>query len=285
MTWDVTGKTCAVSGANSGIGKYTSIGLARAGARVVMVCRNMEKGEAARKEIVEASGNDDVDLMQCDMASFASIRAFTDAYKAKHDRLDMLVNNAGMMFPDRAMTEDGFERTFAVNHLAYFLVTNRLRDILEASSPARVVNVASIAHRMVARLDWKNLQGERRYGEFRAYNLSKLCNILFTFELARRLEGTGVTANCLHPGGVGSNFGSEAGVIFRNLMKLGKRFLLTPEQGARTSLYVATSPDLVGVSGEYFSNSKRARSSRITHNRDNQARLWDISADLTQLST
>lgn len=284
MTWDVTGKTCAVSGANSGIGKYTSIGLARAGARVVMVCRNLDKGEAARKEIIEASGNDDVDLMRCDMASFASIREFAGAYKAKHDRLDVLVNNAGMMFPTRDLTGDGHERTLAVNHLAYFLVTNLLRDVLEASAPARVVNVASIAHRMVARMDWKNLQGERRYGELRAYNLSKLCNILFTYELARRLEGTGVTANCLHPGGVGSNFGSSAGVLFRNLMKVGKRFLLTPEQGARTSLYAATSPDLDGVSGEYFSNGKRARSSRISHNRDHQARLWDISADFTNLS-
>ena len=279
--WDVNGKICVVTGANSGIGKHTCIGLARAGARVVMVCRNLEKSEAARAEIVEVSGNDAVELMRCDMASLESIRRFAREYTATHERLDVLVNNAGVMFSEREMTIDGFERTFAVNHLAYFLVTDLLRDVIAASAPSRIVNVASIAHRM-ARLDFGNLQGERRYGELRAYNLSKLCNIMFTYELARRLQGAGVTANCLHPGSVGSNFGSSAGPLFRSMMKLGKRFLLSSEQGARTSLYVATDPELADVTGAYFSRAKQARSSRTSHDRAAQARLWDISADLTR---
>ncbi len=277
--WNISGKLCVVTGANAGIGKQTAIGLARLGARVVMVCRNPERGEAARADVASATGAE-IELMQCDMASFASMRDFAARFAERHDRLDVLVNNAGMMFAKRELTEDGLESTFAVNHLGYYMITNLLRDLLIQSAPARVVVVASTAHKR-ARLDWENLQGEKRFSSFKAYALSKLCNILFTYELARRLEGTGVTANCLHPGVVASNFGSTAGPLFRNLVKIGHPFLMSPERGARTSIYVASAPELADTTGTYFARSRPARSSAISHDRAAQARLWQLSADLT----
>lgn len=280
MSWSIGGKRVVVTGANSGIGKETAIALAREGARVVMVCRSRERGEAALADVRAASGRDDVELMLCDMASQRSIRSFCADFLATYDRLDVLVNNAGTTFPARELTEDGIERTFAVNHLGYFLITSLLLDRLAASAPARIISVASAGHRWGS-LDPDNLQGERKYGELWAYGTSKLCNIAWTYELARRLEGTGVTANCVHPGAVGSNFGANAAPWFAALTRIGKPFLTSPEKGARTTVWLACAPELAGVTGGYFSRCKPARSSRASHDRDAARALWQISERLT----
>ena len=218
--------------------------------------------------------------MTCDMASFASIKEFAAAFAARHDRLDVLVNNAGMMFAQRELTVDGIEATFAVNHLGYYLVTNLLRDLLVRSAPARVVIVASAAHKR-ARLDWDDLTRGDRFSGFRTYSTSKLCNILFTYELARRLDGTGVTANCLHPGVVASHFGSTAAPAFRTLVQIGRPFLMSSRRGAKTSIHLAASPEVDGVTGGYFAKSRPARSSAISRDPAAQARLWALSAELT----
>ncbi len=280
--WSVQGKKCVVTGANSGIGKETAIALAEAGADLVMVCRNPERGAAALED-VRAVATGDVDLMLCDMASLASIREFAAAFRDTHDRLDVLVNNAGGMFSERALTEDGYERTFAVNHLGYFLVTLELLDLLKASAPARIVSVSSTMHRF-GKLNPDNLQGEKKFGMVRAYSTSKLCNVAFTYALDRRLEGTGVTANCLHPGSVGSNFGSSASKFFRGLMKLGRPFLTSSKGGAKTSVYLASSPEVEGVSGRYFVHCKAKSSSKASRDVDAQERLWQLSETLTQAS-
>jgi len=280
--WNVSGKTCVVTGANVGIGKETAIGLARAGAEVVMVCRSQERGEAALADVIAATGSKTVELMLCDMSAFASMRELSEQFHERHRRLDVLVNNAGAIFARRELTVDGIERTFQVNHLGYFVVTHLLLDLLRASAPARVVSVASDAHGR-GKLDPDNLQGERRYGEYLAYATSKLCNIAFTYELARRLEGSGVTANCLHPGVVASNFGQSASRVTRGFFRMARPFILSSEKGALTSLYVASSPELDGVSGKYFDKCKEARSSRASHDVAAQRRVWEISAELTGL--
>jgi NAD(P)-dependent dehydrogenase (short-subunit alcohol dehydrogenase family) len=278
--WNIAGKTVVVTGANSGIGLETARALASADAHVVMVCRSRERGGAALADVRESTGSDRVELMMCDMASLDSIRELAERFEATHDSLHVLVNNAGVMMGRRELSADGFEMTFAVNHLGYFATTGLLLNRLRASAPARVVTVSSVAHRF-GLFDFDNLQGEKRYFEFLAYGTSKLCNIAFAYELARRLEGSGVTSNCLHPGPVGSNFGSSGGRVFRGLMNLGRRFLLTPEQGARTSVYLAASPEVSTVSGRYFVKSRPGRSSRASHNRDKQQRLWELSEELT----
>ncbi|RMH43729.1 MAG: SDR family oxidoreductase [Deltaproteobacteria bacterium] len=278
MAWHIADKVCVVTGANSGIGKCVATELARRGARVVMVCRDLDRGAAARAEI-EATTGARPELMQCDMASLASIRRFVDDLRARTDRIHVLINNAGAMFDRRGVTADGFERHFGVNHLGYFAVTTWLLDRLVAAAPARVVCVSSMGHRL-ARLDLDDLQCERRYNRIVAYGNSKLCNILFTYELARRLEGTGVTANCLHPGAAATGFGRSAGPLFAALMKLGRPVLVSAEEAARTPLYLATSPEVDGVTGRYFVKCRPAPSSRRSYDRDLQRRLWDISERL-----
>ena len=277
------GKTVIVTGANAGIGKVTASELASMGAKVTLVCRDKARGEEALRDVRSRSGGD-VDLMLCDFGSLDSIRAFAAAFQAAHDRLDVLVNNAGAILGERKLTADGFEMTFGVNHLGYFLLTNLLLDLLKKSAPSRIVNVASDVHRQ-GKLDWDDLQSERRpYAQFRAYSDSKLCNVLFTAELARRLDGTGVTANSLHPGVVGTNFGSTGSPLFRFLTKIGGPFLLTPEKGARTSIYLASSPDVEGVTGKYFAKSREAKPSKAAQDADAARRLWDVSAKMVGLT-
>lgn len=276
---DMSGKTCVVTGANSGIGKETAEGLARMGATVVMVCRDRERGQAALEEIKSKSGNQSVELMICDLASQAQIRKLVEEFKQKHNRLDVLVNNAGLVLTHRTVTEDGFETTFAVNHLGYFLLTNLLLDVIKQSAPARIVNVASTAHRS-ATIDFNDLQGERSYGTMRAYGQSKLANILFTYELARRLEGSGVTVNCLHPGIIGTNIFRAAPGILSAAAKL---IFKSPKKGAETSLYLATSPEVAQVTGKYFDDKKVISSSPESHNKAVAERLWQISEQLTKL--
>jgi len=276
----MTGKVCIVTGANTGIGKETALGLAKLRATVVMVCRDRERGEAAQREIKQKSCNDRVELMICDLASQNSIRQFADEFKRRYDRLDVLVNNAGVVLRERSMTEDGLESTFAINQLGYFLLTNLLLDVLKKSAPSRIVNVASTAHKY-GKLDINAWPAGRDYSAFGAYANSKLANVLFTYELARRLEGTGVTANCLHPGGVGTN-------LFRGLPKflqaLIKLVAISPERGARTSIYLASSPEVEGVTGKYFARRRQQRSSEASSNEEAAQRLWEMSAELTGLN-
>lgn len=276
------GKVCLITGANSGIGKVTALELARQGATVVMVCRNTAKGTAAQSEIRAASGNTAVDLLLADLSSLASVRELAEAFQQRYPRLDVLINNAGIYRGRYTETSDGFEQTFAVNHLAPFLLTNLLRELLIASAPARIITVSSEGHRW-ARMDFNDLHGKRGYNGMRAYTQSKLANILFTYELARQLAGTGVTANCLHPGGVATNFATEEAGLFGIIFRLMRPVLRTPEQGAATSVYLATAPTIADVTGTYFRNQRPARSSRTSYDQDTWQRLWLVSAELVGL--
>lgn len=270
-----------VTGANAGIGRVTALVLARMGATVIMVCRNRERSEPVLREIRQATGNQEVHLMIADFASQRSIRELAAAFRRRYDRLDVLVNNAGAINFDRSLTEDGLETTFAVNHLGYFLLTNLLLDRLVASAPARVINVSSNAHR-AGRIDFDDLQGARRYSGWKAYAQSKLANILFTVELARRLEGTGVTVNALHPGFVSSNFATGT-PLSRLGMRLLRPFTITPEKGAETSIYLATSPEVEGVTGRYFVRKRVVEPAPAATDPAAARRLWQVSAELTGL--
>jgi NAD(P)-dependent dehydrogenase (short-subunit alcohol dehydrogenase family) len=276
------GRTCLVTGATSGIGLETARGLAELGARVVMVGRDPERGEQARRDVARRSGNPRVELLLADLSSLAGVRGLAEAFLAQHDALHVLVNNAGTVELSRRTTVDGFERTFAVNHLAYFLLTNLLLPRLIASAPARIVNVSSEAHRF-GRLDLADLQSERSYSAMRVYGTSKLLNILFTVELAERLAGTGVTANCLHPGAVSTRLGTQNGLLARALTALLRPFFLSPAQGAANSLYVAAAPELDGVSGSYFVKQRAVPASRRSRRRGLARRVWARSSQLAGL--
>jgi NAD(P)-dependent dehydrogenase (short-subunit alcohol dehydrogenase family) len=271
----VTGKTCVVTGANSGIGKETALGLARMGARVVLVCRNQQKGEAALADIRRETGSSHLDLLIADMSSFGSVRALAPQIAQRCPRLDVLINNAGAAVARRTLSADGLEMTIAGNYLGPALLTMLLLDLLKSSAPSRIVNVSSEAHRR-ARLDMNDLQFERRkYSPIGAYGQSKLLMNAFTFELARRLQGTGVTANCLHPGVVATNIlPADASVVFKIVFGLMKPFLLSAKQGAAVSLYLATSPDVATVSGQYFVKSKPAQSNALTRDPKVAADIW-----------
>jgi retinol dehydrogenase 14 len=278
-------KVCLITGATSGIGKATAMGLANMGASVVLVSRDRGKGEAVMAEIKEKSGNASVDLLLADVSSQEEIRRLAEEFKEAYPRLDVLINNAGVFSSKRITTADGIEMTFAVNHLAYFLLTNLLLDVLKASAPSRIVNVSSGDHSN-GTIDFDDLQGEKGYKGPKAYSQSKLANVLFTYELARRLEGTGVTANCLHPGGrmpVRTNFGSGVSGVFGLMVRALRPLMISPEQGAETSIYLASSPEVEGVSGKYFVKKTEARSSDESYDEKIARRLWQVSAELTNL--
>ena len=279
----MSGKICIVTGANSGIGKETALGLAQMGARVVMVCRNAEKGKAALEEIRRESGSSQVDLLIADMSSQASVRALAEQIQQKYPRLDVLVNNAGGGAPAAMLSADGIEMTLATNHLGPALLTLLLLDLLKASAPSRIVNVSSSEAQRPARLDMNDLQFERRkYGGIAAYRQSKLLMNTFTFELARRLAGTGVTANCLHPGMVATNIWS-ATLIGKLISAVVMPFMLNSKQGAAVSLYLATSPEVAQVSGEYFVNSKPAKSNPLSRVPKLMAEVWLCTEKMTSL--
>ena len=277
-------KVCLVTGGNSGIGKSVALGLAKMGATVVVVSRNKEKGETAVTDIVEKSGNKNVELIQADMSSQNSIHQLVNEFRARHEKLHLLINNAGVYLTKRSETEDGLESTFAVNHLGPFLLTSLLVDILKASAPSRIVNVTSDAHKG-ARINFDDLQGEKKFSGWQAYGQSKLAMILYTHGLAKKLEGTGVTVNSAHPGVVRTNFAKNNG----GLVMLGFRFLgmffISPESAAKRILYVATSPDLEGVTGKYFTKMREVKSSQESYDDDSARRLWQISEQLTHLSS
>ena len=276
-------KIAFITGANAGIGKETAKGLAQKGYTVVMHARNKEKGQTALDEIREATGNPNLDLLIADLSSQKQVRALAAAFLEKYDALHLLINNAGAVFNQYKETGDGIEQCFAVNHLASFLLTHLLLDRIKSSAPARIVNVASASHYSGA-IRFSDLGHKNGYNGMKVYGQSKLANVLFTYELARKLEGSGVTVNALHPGVVKTKIGNKDGGVFFSLMwSLMKPFMITPEKGAATSLYVATAPELEGVSGKYFDNSKEKKSSDASHNQEIAKKLWDVSAEMVGL--
>jgi NAD(P)-dependent dehydrogenase (short-subunit alcohol dehydrogenase family) len=278
----MTGKTCLVTGGNSGIGRATALGLAKMGATVVIVSRGKEKGEAALTDIIAKSGNRNVGLMLADMSSQDSIRRIASDFKSRHERLHLLVNNAGVYLTRRASTVDGLESTFAINHLGPFLLTSLLLDLLKASAPSRIVNVSSDAHNG-AKIDFEDLQAEKKFSGWHAYGQSKLAMILFTHELAKKLDGTGVTVNSAHPGVVRTNFANNNGLVTFGF-RLMRPFFISSDTAAKRILYVATSPDLEGVNGKYFTKMHEEKSSEESYDDDSAKRLWQISEHLTKMS-
>jgi retinol dehydrogenase 14 len=277
-------KVVLITGGTGGIGRATAIGLATMGARVGITGRELARAQQAAAEIRAASGNPAVDAFAGDMTSQAEVRRLAAAVLDAYRRLDVLINNVGGFWAHRHLTADGLEQTFALNHLAPFLLTNLLLDRLKASAPARVVTVSS-GEQARGRIEFDDLQGARDYSAQRAYSQSKLANVMFTNELARRLQGTGVTANSLHPGVVRTNFGAEdqAG-FFAVIGGVVRPFLKTPAQGAQTSIYLASSPDVEGVTGQFFANRKPKTANQVAYDTDMAARLWRVSADLVGLT-
>ena len=279
MDIDVSGKTMLVTGATNGIGRVTARELARLGAQVTILSRNAEKCARVAEEIRKDTGNP-VEYLAADLSTLAGIMQAAETFKKRRRRLDVLVNNAGGIFIRRTITSDGLEMTFALNHVAYFLLSGLLLDVLKQSSPARVVNVASGMH-MGAHLDFDDLQNEKHYSGFRAYGRSKLANILFTYELARKLEGSGVTVNCVHPGYVNTGLSLNNGLIFGVFAGLSARlFGRKPEEGARTSIYLAASPEVQGVTGKYFADCKPVSSSLESYDTTAATRLWHASLEI-----
>lgn len=283
---EMRGKTCVVTGASMGIGRSTAAALAAMGADVLMVSRHPERAEAARAVVARgASGN--VDVLLADLSSQQDLRRLAGEIRTRCARLDVLVNNAGALYTSRQLSPDGVELTFAMDHLSYFLLTHELLDLLKKSAPARIVNVSSRAHEG-AQIDFEHVATGGRFSPRRAYHEAKLANVLFTYELARRLEGTGVTANCLHPGVVRTGFGKNntglLGYAFAGIMHGVSLFFISPEEGAKTSVHLASSPDVERVTGKYFARSREAPSSPASHDADAAQKLWRMSEELTGIA-
>ncbi len=279
----MAGRTVLVTGGTGGIGRATALGLAAMGAHLAITGRDRGSTQGAAGEL-RAAGGGQVEVFVADLSSQSQVRRLAEEALQRLSRIDVLVNNVGGHWNTRHVTADGLERTFALNHLAPFLLTNLLLDRLQQSAPARVVTVSSNAHAQ-GRIDFDDLQGERSYSGARAYSQSKLANVLFTYELARRLPATSVTANALHPGVTRTSFGAEdPGGVQRLLVPLMRPFMKAPAQGAATSIHLASAPDLEQVTGRYFANSKPKRSSKRSYDEAAAARLWRVSADLVGLS-
>jgi retinol dehydrogenase-14 len=279
----LTGKTALVTGANSGIGLEVSIQLLREDARVFMVARDPARGERALARAKSESGSATVSLLLADFSSFDAVRGLAADYRRQSQRLDILINNAGSLSPSRQVTGDGLEQTFQVNHLGAFLLTNLLVDLLLRSAPARVVTVSSVGHRF-GTLAFDNLQFEKGgYAVMKAYGRSKLCNVLFTRELARRMEGKGVTANCLHPGGVATNIWSHAPTWARPFLALGKLFMVSAQEGGRRIVSLATDPKLEGATGGYYDETRLTEPSALARDPVLAQRLWEVSEGLAGL--
>lgn len=283
-TSPMAGKTVLITGGTGGIGKATAIGLAALGARVGITGRDRARAEAAAADIRAAAASGSVDVFAADLSAQAEVRRLAAELLGAYPRLDVLINNVGGYWAHRHVTADGLEHTFALNHLAPFLLTNLLLDRLMASAPARVVTVSSGAQAM-GKIDFDDLQGAKNYSGQRAYNQSKLANVMFTYELARKLDGTGVTATVLHPGVVRTAFGAEdSTAMFKLMLPLVRPFMKTPAQGAATSIYLASSPEVEGVTGRYFANRRAKTSNKASYDTAAAAQLWQVSADLVGLA-
>jgi NAD(P)-dependent dehydrogenase (short-subunit alcohol dehydrogenase family) len=276
-------RVCMVTGASSGIGKETAKKLAELGATVVMVCRNQKRGEKAMSEIRGACPNAPVELLLADFASLNAVRAVAKEFLDRHDSLHVLVNNAGGVHVMRSATADGFETTFQVDYLSHFLLTNLLLGLLKKSAPSRIINVSSASHYR-GHLNFDDLQMMKGYGVMKAYSQAKLAQVLFTYELSRRLEGTGVTVNCLHPGTVATNIWKGSMGPFSSLGNISRLFLISPEEGAETPVYLASSPEVEGVTGKYYDHRREKRSSDESYDQSVAMRLWDESEKMTGLS-
>jgi NAD(P)-dependent dehydrogenase (short-subunit alcohol dehydrogenase family) len=283
MTWTVDRKKVLITGGTDGIGKVTALELANRGAHVIIIGRNPQKTEQTVREIREQSDNPRVDFLIADLSEQEQVRRVAAEYRHRYDQLHVLINNAGAFFAKRELTADGLEKTFALNHLAYFLLTHLLLDLLTKSAPARIINVSSAAH-FGGKINFDDLNAEKSYSGWGAYSNSKLMNVLFTYELARRLQGSGVTVNCLHPGFVATQFGkNNGGLIGLGLSLVQRVGAISPEQGAETTLYLATSPEVEGITGRYFDQKKAVESSKISQDEETARRLWEISLELTGL--
>jgi retinol dehydrogenase 14 len=271
-TVSLAGKTGIVTGANSGIGEQISLGLARMGANVIMVCRDKSKGQVAKDEITKQSGNANVELFLADLASMASIRNLVESFRQRHNHLNILVNNAGLIMGKRVETVDNLETTFEVNYISHFLLTLLLLDTLKASAPARIINVSSSAH-TGGKMDFDDLQETKGYGAMKSYSQSKLAQVLFTYELSKKLEGTGVTVNVVHPGVVRTRWGDEGGSLGIGI-RLARPFMISPAKGAETALYLASSPEVDGITGKYWYKKKETQSSKESYDENQQRLLW-----------
>ncbi|MGP0060833.1 MAG: SDR family oxidoreductase [Beijerinckiaceae bacterium] len=273
------GKTIVITGGTSGIGEVAALKLAAMGARIVLVARSKGRGEATLARLDKSAPGLSHKVHYADLSRLAEMKRVAAEIAASEERIDVLINNAGALFNARRVTQDGLEYTFATNHMAYFVVTALLRERLMGSVPARIVNTASNAHQ-AAKLDLDDLQSAKNFMGFAAYGRSKLCNILFTRELARRLQGTGVTANCLHPGFVASRFGDDSGGLLAPVVRVAKLFAISPEKGAETIVYLASSPAVAQTSGEYFAKSRPALPTKTARDDKLAQQLWEKTADL-----
>jgi len=280
----MAGRICMVTGASSGIGKETSKKLVELGATVVMACRNQKRGEKAMSEIMAGSNDAEVELLLVDFTSLNSVRGLAKEFLEKHDSLHVLVNNAGRVTMKRSMTADGFETTFQVDYLSHFLLTNLLLGVLERSAPSRIINVSSASH-YGGHLNFDDLQMGKGYGVMKAYSQAKLAQVLFTHELSRRLEGTGVTVNSLHPGAVATNMWKSPMGPLSFVGNISKLFLMSPEKGAETPVYLASSPEVEGVTGKYYDHRREKQSSPESYDQAAARKLWDASERMTGLST
>ena len=278
----MSGQVCMITGATSGIGLATARALARMDAHLVMVGRNPKKGADTVASIRQESGNDGVEFLLADLSVQAQVRRLAAEFQERHSRLDVLLNNAGGFYLRRKLSADGIEMTWALNLLSPFLLTNLLLDTLKASAPARIISVSSGMHNS-AHLDFEDLEGERKYSGTGAYGQSKLALVLFTYELARRLEGTGVTVNALHPGFVATGIGQDGVPILKLVSPLLRLIAMSPEEGAETSIYLASSPEVKGVTGRYFVEKQSAQSSQASYDQAAAQRLWEVCVRMTGL--
>jgi NAD(P)-dependent dehydrogenase (short-subunit alcohol dehydrogenase family) len=279
MTASMQNKTALVTGATSGIGLVTARELARKGAYLTIVSRSLEKCAKVVNDLKSEVGNPNIEYIVADLSVKEEVHRVAYEFKKRHTRLDVLINNAGSVFMSRQVSKDGVEMTFALNHLNYFLLTHLLLDVLKASAPARIINVSSDAHRG-GKVHFDDIQYKKNYSGFTAYSQSKLCNILFTYELARRLQGTGVTVNALHPGFVASEFGKNNGFLMRLVLRLISPVAKNTNDGASTSIYLASSREVEGVSGKYFVDTREAPSDPLTHDKALAEKLWNLSLEM-----
>jgi retinol dehydrogenase 12 len=276
-------KTVLITGGNSGIGRSTVEILAAKSFQVVFIARNKVKADVVKREVISLTKNENVDYILADLTSKQQVRECAVIFKNRYPKLDVMINNAGVFLPERRITEDGMEESFQINHLSHFMLTDLLLDELKKSDDPRIINVSSAAHAM-GKFDPDNLQGEKKYSSFPTYCNTKLYNILFTLELAERVRDSGISVNTLHPGVVGTNFAHEFNGAFGFLYKLGKLIMLTPEKGSATSVYLASSDEIKGVTGKYFVKCKpvKTRNKHLTEN--NRKALWQKSLDLADMA-